>query len=220
MLERDLPNVYLDFVSYIAPAEIKTKFPKIYESCKNYGIDITSEPVPVVPGAHYFCGGVWVDQWGHSTINNLYAIGEVACTGVHGANRLASASLLEGLVWGEFSARHIHQNLKETNKPDPDHYPPWRDLGSVTPDQALISQDMSSVKNIMWNYVGLVRSSDRLARALRELRNLEFEVERFYQISKMSDSLIGLRNAVRSGIIVASAAWANRKSMGCHYRLS
>lgn len=220
MLQRDIPNVYLDFASYIPAAEIKTKFPKIYASCKNYGIDITNEPVPVVPGAHYFCGGVWVDQWGQSTTQNLYAVGEVACTGVHGANRLASASLLEGLVWGDISARHITQHLKGTAKPDPGNYPPWRDLGSVSPDQALISQDMSSIKNIMWNYVGLVRSSDRLARALRELRSLEFEVERFYQISKMSDSLIGLRNAVRSGIIVTSAAWANRKSMGCHYRLS
>jgi L-aspartate oxidase len=220
MLVRDIPNVYLDFASYISPQEIKSKFPKIYQSCLEYGIDISKEPAPVVPGAHYFCGGVWVDEWGQTTIENLYAVGEVACTGVHGANRLASASLLEGLVWGYLSAQHIKENLKDTGKPEAANFPPWRDLGVEELDPALISQDMSSIKNIMWNYVGLVRNSDRLARALRELRNLEFEIERFYRVSKISDSLIGLRNAVRSGIIVASAAWANKKSMGCHYRLS
>lgn len=220
MLVRDIPNVYLDFSSYISPTEIKSKFPKIYQSCLDYGIDITKEAAPVVPGAHYFCGGVWVDEWGQATIENLYAVGEVACTGVHGANRLASASLLEGLVWGYLSAQHIIENLKDTPKPEPGIFPPWQDLGIEKLDPALISQDMSSIKNIMWNYVGLVRSSDRLARALRELRSLEFEIERFYRVSKISDSLIGLRNAVRSGIIVASAAWANKRSMGCHYRLS
>ncbi len=220
MLNKDIPNVYLDFSSYIPTSEIQNKFPKIYQSCLNYGIDITKEPVPVVPGAHYFCGGVWVDHWGHSTIENLYAVGEVSCTGLHGANRLASASLLEGLVWGYLSAQHIKENLKNSPKPEPSNFPLWRDLGIEKPDPALISQDMSSIKNIMWNYVGLVRTSDRLARALRELRSLEFEVERFYRVSKLSDSLIGLRNAVRSGIIVASAAWANKQSMGCHYRLS
>lgn len=220
MLVRDIPNVYLDFVSYIPPSEIKSKFPKIYQSCLDYGIDISKEPAPVVPGAHYFCGGVWVDEWGQATIENLYAVGEVACTGVHGANRLASASLLEGLVWGYLSAQHIKENLKDSVKPEPGNFPPWRDLGMENPDPALISQDMTSIKNIMWNYVGLMRSSDRLARALRELRSLEFEIERFYRVTKISDSLIGLRNAVRSGIIVASAAWANKRSMGCHYRLS
>lgn len=220
MLLKDLPNVYLDFASYIPANEITSKFPTIYHSCLQYGIDITKEPVPVVPGAHYFCGGVWVDEWGQSTIQNLYAIGEVACTGVHGANRLASASLLEGVVWGYLSAQHIIKNIATVSRPEPQIFPPWQDLGIEKPDPALISQDMSSIKNIMWNYVGLVRTSNRLARALRELNNLEFEIERFYRVSKLSDSLIGLRNAVRSGLIVAQAAWTNKRSMGCHYRLS
>jgi L-aspartate oxidase len=220
MLIKDISNVYLDFASYIPPSEIKLKFPNIFQSCLEYGIDITTEPVPVVPGAHYFCGGVWVDEWGQTTLQNLYAIGEVACTGLHGANRLASASLLEGLVWGWLSAQHIHQNLADTPKPEAQSFPPWQDLGIEKPDPALISQDMSSIKNIMWNYVGLVRTADRLARALRELNNLEFEIIRFYRVSKLSDSLIGLRNAVRSGLIIAQSAWSNKKSMGCHYRLS
>ena len=220
MLNKDISNVYLDFVSYIPQSEIRSKFPTIYQSCLDHGIDITKEPVPVVPGAHYFCGGVWVDEWGQTTIQNLYAVGEVACTGLHGANRLASSSLLEGLVWGSLSAQHILQNLTDAPKPEPQSFPPWQDLGIEKPDPALISQDMSSIKNIMWNYVGLVRTSDRLARALRELHNLEFEIERFYQVSKLSDSLIGLRNAVRSGLIIAQSAWTNKRSMGCHYRLS
>ena len=220
MLINDIPNVYLDFTSYLPSSEIKTKFPKIYQNCLEYGIDITRETVPVVPGAHYFCGGVWVNDYSQTTIRNLYAVGEVSCTGVHGANRLASSSLLEGVVWGEVAARHISKHLNNEPKPDPDRYPPWLDPGTEKPDPALISQDMSSIRNVMWNYVGVTRTADRLARALRELRNLEFEIERFYRISKLTDSLIGLRNAVRSGIIVTFAAWANKKSMGCHYRLS
>jgi L-aspartate oxidase len=220
MLIRDIPNVYLDFASFLSASEIKTKFPKIYHSCLEYGIDITREPVPVVPGAHYFCGGVWVNDFSQTTIKNLYAVGEVSCTGVHGANRLASASLLEGVVWGDVAARHISKYMNAIAKPNPERYPPWHDLGIEKPDPALISQDMSSIRNVMWNYVGVTRTADRLARALRELRSLEFEIERFYRISKLTDSLIGLRNAVRSGIIVAFAAWANKKSMGCHYRLS
>jgi L-aspartate oxidase len=220
MFVNDVPNVYLDFHSFIDSSEIKEKFPTIFNNCLEYGIDITKEEVPVVPGAHYSCGGVWVDDWGRTTIQNLYAVGEVACTGVHGANRLASASLLEGLVWGYLSAQHIAKDIQKVGIPNAKYFPPWHDQGLEEPDPALTSQDMSSIKNIMWNYVGLVRSSHRLARALRELRNLEFEVERFYRVSKLTDSLIGLRNAVRVGIIITSAAWANKKSMGCHYRLS
>ncbi|MBN2364764.1 MAG: FAD-binding protein, partial [Calditrichaeota bacterium] len=220
MLIHDTPNVYLDFASYIPSVEIQKNFPKIYQSCLEYGIDITREPVPVVPGAHYFCGGVWVNQWSQTTIENLYAVGEVSCTGVHGANRLASASLLEGVIWGHLTAEHIRRNLPATQKPDPANFPPWKDLGVEEPDPALISQDMSSIRNMMWNYVGVTRTADRLARALRELRSLESEIERFYRVSKLSDSLIGLRNAVRAALIVTTAAWANKNSMGCHYRLS
>ncbi len=219
MLINDIPNVYLDLRSSIPADRIKDKFPTIYQNCIEYGIDITEEPVPVVPAAHYSCGGVWVDKFGRTTIRNLYAVGEVSCTGVHGANRLASTSLLEGLVWGYRAARHIRGHINHDVMPEASDYPPWKNLGLEKPDPALISQDMSSIKNIMWNYVGLVRTTRRLARALHELRNLEFEIEQFYRISKLSDSLIGLRNAVRVGIIVTSAAWENKQSMGCHYRV-
>lgn len=219
MLKRDIPHVFLDLCSYMKPDKIPEQFPTIYRTCLNYGVDVTREPIPVVPAAHYSCGGIWVDHWGQTTIHNLYAAGEVACTGVHGANRLASSSLLEGLVWGALSARHIERNLGHQSPPPAADYPPWQDEGLYNPDPALLNQDMTTIKNVMWNYVGLVRSTHRLKRALRELRNLEFEIEQFYRRSRLTDGLIGLRNAVRTAIIVTAAAWENKKSRGCHYRM-
>jgi L-aspartate oxidase len=216
MLERDVPNVYLDLRSYISEARIREHFPNIYQNCLHYGVDITHDLVPVVPGAHYSCGGIWVDEWGESTIEQLYAIGEVACTGLHGANRLASTSLLEGLVWGYRVADHI----AHADRPAPDAaiIPPWQETSTAAPDPALVWQDMSVIKHMMWNYVGLVRTTRRLQRALRELRQLETEIENFYRATALTDGLIGLRNAVRTGVIVAAAAWENKQSMGCHYR--
>ena len=218
MLTHDVSNVFLDLRSYIAEARIREHFPNIHQKCLSYGVDITRDLVPVVPGAHYSCGGVWVDEWGHSTIDRLYAIGEVSCTGVHGANRLASTSLLEGLVWGNRAAQHIVQQHPDRSAPDPNLIPAWQYIGEEVPDPALIGQDMSVIKNMMWNYVGLVRTTDRLNRALRELRHLETEIERFYRSSKLTDGLLGLRNAVRTAVIVTMAAWENKQSMGCHYR--
>jgi L-aspartate oxidase len=218
MLAHDVPNVYLDLASYIPAHRIREHFPTIYQDALAYGIDITTDLVPVVPAAHYFCGGVWADEWGRSTINNLYAVGEVACTGVHGANRLGSASLLEGLVWGHHAARHIQQTITDQRLHPPADIPPWHDSGLVEPDPALISQDMNSIKRMMWNYVGLVRTTPRLERAIRELRNLESEIERFYRATRLTDGLVGLRNAARAAIIVTLAAWENKVSIGCHYR--
>jgi L-aspartate oxidase len=226
MLLHDVTNVYLDLRSYIPRDKILTHFPTIYERCLQYGVDIIEDLVPVVPAAHYFCGGVWVDEWGQTDHHNLYAVGEVACTGLHGANRLASTSLLEGLVWGERAAQHILRHLPGATAPwggNPpraaaDKIRPWRDDGVEEADPALITQDMSSIKHIMWNYVGLVRTGPRLERALRDLRELETEIEQFYRKTRLSDELIGLRNAVRTSLIVANAAWQNRISMGCHYR--
>jgi L-aspartate oxidase len=187
MLDKNVPNVYLDLRSYIPEHRIREHFPTIYAECLKYGIDITTDLVPVVPGAHYACGGVWVDAWGRTTFNGLYAVGEVACTGLHG--RFPS-----------------------------DNIPPWHDMSHGTPDPALIQQDMSVIKHLMWNYVGLVRTTPRLERALRELRHLETEIERFYRATALTDGVIGLRNAVRTAVVVAMAAWSNKTSMGCHYR--
>ena len=218
MLAHDVPNVYLDLISFIPVHRIKEHFPTIYHDSLKYGIDITQDLVPVVPGAHYFCGGVWTDEWGQTTVDHLYAVGEVSCTGVHGANRLGSASLLEGLVWGHRAAHHAQGGLADQPRHPPADIPPWHDSGLERPDPALISQDMSTIKRIMWNYVGLVRTTPRLERAIRELRNLENEIEQFYRTARLSDDLIGLRNAVRAAIIVTFAAWENKASMGCHYR--
>ncbi|MCE7984114.1 MAG: L-aspartate oxidase [Caldilinea sp. CFX5] len=218
MLDKDLPNVYLDLASYLAPEQIRAKFPTIYERSLEYGVDITREPAPVVPAAHYFCGGIWVDEWGQTDRQHLYAIGEVSCTGVHGANRLASTSLLEGLVWGERAGQHILRVLPTTEHFAAAEIPAWVEPGQETADPALISQDMSSIKHIMWNYVGLVRTTPRLERALRELTRLETEIEQFYRKTRLTDDLIGLRNAVRTALLITNAAWRNKRSMGCHYR--
>ena len=218
MLLRNVPNVYLDLRSVLPADEARTRFPGIYRQCLQYGIDITEDLVPVVPAAHYFCGGVWADEWGKTTIEGLYAVGEVACTGLHGANRLPSTSLLEGLVWGHRAAVHIADAIKNRKGPDHREIPAWQETGSFTPDPALIQQDLTSIKHIMWNYVGLVRTSRRLQRALRELRHLENEIERFYRTVKLSDALLGLRNAIRASFIVTIAAWENKSSVGCHYR--
>jgi L-aspartate oxidase len=148
-------------------------------------------------------------------------VGEVSCTGVHGANRLASTSLLEGLVWGERAAQHILARLAEgLPLPGIDDITPWQDTGVEEADPALISQDFSSIKHIMWNYVGLVRTAARLERALRELRGLDTGIEQFYRRTRLSDPLIGLRNGVKAALVVAEAAWQNKRSLGCHYRES
>ncbi len=219
MLSKDVTNVYLDLRSYLSREKIGELFPSIREQCLLYGVDIATDLVPVVPAAHYFCGGVWVDEWGRSSVSSLYAVGEVACTGLHGANRLASTSLLEGLVWGVRAAEDVERSIGDAADPGTYDIPLWEDTGTINADPALISQDMSVLKHIMWNYVGLVRTTRRLGRAIRELRHLESEIESFYRAVRLTDDLIGLRNAVRAGLIVALSAWENKNSVGCHYRV-
>ena len=215
-------HVVLDLASVMSADAIRARFPSIYQRCLQAGFDISNEPVPVVPAAHYFCGGILVDEWGRSSVEDLYAVGDVTCTGVHGANRLASTSLLEGLLWGSRAADHIEARLREqgsARSATGDEIPRWDETGLVAePDPALIQGDMQTIQSIMWNYVGLVRSSEGLSRAIRELRHLWNEIETFYRATKLSDGLIGLRNAVEAGLIVAEAARHNRHSRGCHFR--
>jgi len=210
--------VYLDLKSHLSPDEIKSHFPAVYEQALQFGVDISTDLIPVVPAAHYFCGGVWVDEYGRTSIRNLYAVGEVSCTGVHGANRLGSASLLEGLVWGARAADDALQTLNDSPF-DANDIPPWYDEGLTdAADPALIHQDMATIQHIMWNYVGLVRTARRLDRAISDLRNLQIDITRFYGSTKLSDGLIGLRNSVQAALLVAQAAWENKTSRGCHYR--
>lgn len=213
--------VLLDIASRMPADKIRERFPNIYKQCLKAGVDITRDPIPVVPAAHYFCGGVLVDDWGRSNIEGLYAVGEISCTGVHGANRLASTSLLEGLVWGNRAAVRIEESLNQGQflRTEFDNVPSWDESGLVADaDPALIQGDMQNIQNIMWHYVGLVRSAERLSRAIRELRHLWNEIETFYRTTKLDDGLIGLRNAVEVALIVAQAARHNRQSRGCHYR--
>jgi L-aspartate oxidase len=149
-------------------------------------------------------------------------VGEISCTGVHGANRLASTSLLEGLVWGNRAARHVEESLNQNPQTERAGFadiPPWDESGLFAePDPALIQGDMQTIQNIMWHYVGLVRNAERLSRAIRELRHIWNEIETFYRTTKLADGLIGLRNAVEVALLIAQAAQHNRQSRGCHYR--
>ncbi len=218
MVDKGYPYMLLDIASHQSGVYIKERFPHIYAYCLERNIDITRQPIPVVPAAHYFCGGVQVDLTGRTSIPNLYAVGEVSCTGVHGANRLASTSLLEGLVWGYQAAEDIRTRSPEILLNDRD-VPEWNDSGLIyEPDPNLIQGDMHGVRNLMWHYVGLVRSEYRLNRAIRDLRQQWLDIEEFYRKTRLSDGLIGLRNSVQTALIVAYAAHRNRDSRGCHYR--
>lgn len=216
MIEHGYEHVYLDIASKRPASFIRDRFPQLVANGEQYGIDVASEPIPVVPAAHYFCGGVQVDAWGRTNLADLYAVGEVSCTGVHGANRLASTSLLEGLVWGDRAARHILGHPRDPIENA--RVPGWVYRGDQDPDPGLIEGDMTTIRNTMWHYVGLVRTEARLARALRDLRHLWHEIEDFYRTTRLNDQLIGLRNAVQVARIVAFAANRNQSSRGAHYR--
>jgi len=219
MLASGAKCVYLDIASFMPADRIRERFPNIHEQCLVYGVDITKEPIPVVPAAHYSCGGVWVDEFGRTSLKDLYAVGEVSCTGVHGANRLASSSLLEGLVWGWRAAEDIVRRNRARPETASIDIPPWQDEGlTETADPALIIQDMTTIRHIMWNYVGLIRGRRRLERAIDDLSSLEREIEKFYRATRLTDGLVGLRHAVQTALIVARAAWENRESRGCHFR--
>ena len=220
MLRTGAPCVYLDLKSYLDRDAILSHFPTIYEASLRYGVDITKDVIPVAPAAHYFCGGVWVDLNGRTTIRDLYAVGEVSCTGLHGANRLGSTSLLEGMLWGWRAAGDAVATLPTSPAMEPELIPPWQDEDLVeNADPALILQDMNTIQHIMWNYVGLVRTTPRLERAMRDLHDLRRDIDRFYATTRLTDSLIGLRNSVQTAILVTQAAWSNKQSNGCHYRV-
>jgi L-aspartate oxidase len=215
LLSRSDPCVYLD-LTHKDSDWIRRRFPTICGQCLTLGIDITAQPIPVVPAAHYSCGGVATDLDGRTTIRRLWAVGEVACTGLHGANRLASTSLLEGLVFGYRCAQSIMRRYASAEYPVAPPIDPWKD--EVEPgDPALILQDWNTIKYTMWNYVGLVRTTKRMRRAFQFLRELQEEVESFYARTRLDDDLIGLRNGVQAALAVLYAAMQNHTSRGCHY---
>jgi L-aspartate oxidase len=207
--------VYLD-ITHKGEEYLKTRFPTIYAHCLENGVDISKVPIPVVPAAHYTCGGVKTDLKGRSTMKRLYAVGEVACTGLHGANRLASTSLLEGLTWGYIAAEDIMENIVATPEYDQSKIKDWKQ-GYEEVDLALITQDQMTLKQTMWNYVGLSRSQNRLARARAMFLELQDEITKFYKHAKLHDELIGLRNGVEVGFMVLNASMRNKQSVGCFY---
>lgn len=217
MLASGEPCMYLD-ITHKDPDWVRGRFPMIHEYLQKWDLDMTREPIPVVPAAHYACGGVAVDLWGRTNVPSLRAAGEVACTGLHGANRLASTSLLEGLVWGVQAAEGIARDIEQNATPDPAQVAPW-ELEREEVDPALITQDWMTIKQTMWNYVGLVRSSRRMQRALRILRGLQYDVENFYRRAALTDDLLGLRNGAQTALALVYAAMRNRKSRGTHYRI-
>ncbi len=221
MISRKEDYVLLNLASYLSATKIKKRFPNIYKTCLSFGFDITKKPIPVVPAAHYFCGGIKVDEWGQSNIKNLYAVGEVSCTGIHGANRLAANALLECLTWGWRSGEHIIQNIEDGWSFKFSEIYDWHDRGLTEEiDPALISQDWLTIKNTMWNYVSLIRTQKRLERAKADLEYLKHRIDNFYQETKLTDDLIGLRNTLQVALMIIYAGLANRQSRGCHWRAS
>ena len=213
MLKEDSDCMFLDITDK-EKEWIKKRFPSIYQHCLTKGIDITKEPIPIVPAAHYNCGGVGVNLVGKTSLKRLYAVGEVSCSGVHGANRLASTSLLECLVWGYFSGKDAMED-----KDDDSYFPQMRnwEQGNSHIDKAQIAQEWLTIKNTMWNLAGLIRSQEKLHAAINILRNLQSEVEQSYQKSKLDNSIISLRNGAQTALAIISSSIEARESRGTHY---
>ena len=194
----------------------KKRFPKITKKCLEQKIDVTIEGIPVVPAAHYECGGVATDMQANTTIRRLKAVGEVACTGLHGANRLASSSLLECLVFGVIAGRDAAVKINGRNIITPSVADWKKETELIDPD--LLCQDRSTIRQTMWNYVGIVRAKNKLERAFGILWQLNEDIQRFYHHGELSDALIGLRNAATASLLVLHAARLHKGSRGCHYR--
>ena len=208
---------YLD-VTHKDAEETKREYPMIYKKCLEYGVDITKDYIPICPTQHYMCGGVAVDLNGLSSINRLYALGECSCTGLHGANRLASNSLIEAIVYADTAVKHAASRLKDLkiNETLPD----WNDEGtSLTEEMVLITQSFKEVEQIMSNYVGIVRSNLRLKRAMSRLEILYKETESLFTRSTVSREICELRNVISISYLIIKQALARKESRGLHYTI-
>ncbi len=209
--------VYLD-VTHLEEEALKMHFPNITQKCMSIGIDISKDMIPVVPAAHYMCGGIKVDMDGQTGIKRLYAVGEVSSTGLHGANRLASNSLIEAIVYANRAARHAVSESQVLSFAE--RIPDWDDSGTTHPEEMiLITQNLKEVKQIMSNYVGIVRSDLRLERAVVRLEIIYRETEDLYKKSRLSLRICQLRNLINVGYLVIKMAQARKESRGLHYNL-
>ena len=210
-------NMFLD-ATEIGTGKLKDRFPNIYRKCAEYGIDISEQPIPIVPAAHYMCGGVITDLEGRTSLSGLHACGEVAHTGLHGANRLASNSLLEALVLAHNAAGSARTSMVSLNG-SIDHIPKWDDSGTGTAEEwVLIQHNMQELQSVMWDYVGIVRSRLRLERAQRRVNMLGMEIRDYYRKTRLSTPLLELRNLAATAHLIIKAALQRTESRGLHYR--
>ncbi|MBI2336678.1 MAG: L-aspartate oxidase [Deltaproteobacteria bacterium] len=209
-------HVLLD-MTHLDSQFLKSRFPQIHEKLISFGLDMTQEPLPVVPAAHYMCGGVCTDLHGETTIQNLFAAGEVACTGFHGANRLASNSLLEAVVFSKNAASRSLERFK-TLSPQNIRLPEWKEGGAVeSKEKIIITQNWTEIRKLMWNYVGIVRSQNRLLLAKQRLQALRHEIEEYYWKYKITPDFLELRNLSLVVQLIVECALRRKESRGLHY---
>jgi L-aspartate oxidase len=211
--------VFLD-ITHREPDFVRRRFPNLHARCLQFGIDMTRDPIPVVPAAHYMCGGVVTDTEGRTDIGRLYAVGETACTGLHGANRLASNSLLEALVYAHRAARHAVAAFSAGPAPVIPPLPTWDEVGTSDSDEnIMVSQNWDEIRRFMWSYVGIVRSDKRLERARRRIEMIQKEIHDYYWNFKVTPDLIELRNLAMAAELIIRSASHRKESRGLHYNI-